>query len=326
MISASLRELLSSLDPYLKRKGVSDIILEKKGTVLLDLGNNQWEEIKDKKIDFNFLDDLPFQLAGNSNQTFDKKNPTLASNIPGTQHRVNAVHHSIIKSGYTSIVIRRARDKIFTVNDFISDKLSLEQAKRNDEFKEKFEKASTYEKLELLVLYGKNVLVSGSTSSGKTSLLNALINLIPEHERIITIEDAQELVVNHKNYLGFLISKTGSDYASTSYETLINTSMRMRPDRVFIGELDIRNVLPFLRLGNTGHDGMLSTIHANDASSAISALITNMQLNGVNSNYKSMLLFIEKAIDYVVHIKKDTYTRSISEIKSISEIIKETHG
>ncbi|MGD9554161.1 MAG: ATPase, T2SS/T4P/T4SS family [Arcobacteraceae bacterium] len=326
MISASLRELLLSLDPYLKRKGVSDIILERPGIVLLDLGNDQWEEIKDKTINFNFLNDLPFQLATTSNQTFDKKNPTLATNIPGTQHRVNAVHHSIIKSGYTSVVIRRARDKIFTVNDFISDKLSIEQQKKSDEFKEKFKKADTYQKLELLVLYGKNVLVSGSTSSGKTSLLNALINFIPPHQRIITIEDAQELVIIHKNYLGFLISKTGTDYASTSYETLINTSMRMRPDRVFIGELDIRNVLPFLRLGNTGHDGMLSSIHANDASSAISALITNMQINGVTANHESMLLFISKAIDYVVHIKKDKYSRSISEIKSVSEIIKETHG
>lgn len=179
-----------------------------------------------------------------------------------------------------------------------------------------FKKGWTYEKIKDLIKNKKNVLVSGGTGSGKTSFLNSLMGEIDPNERIVTIEDAQELYIENENKTQLAVPKEESEIYS--YQTAINNAMRLRPDRLFLGEIDIRNTFTFLRVNNTGHAGNLSTLHANNPEDAIKAIITNIILGGglQNPDNKMLTELIITAIDFIIQISrnKKTGTRDITDI------------
>jgi type IV secretion system protein VirB11 len=165
----------------------------------------------------------------------------------------------------------------------------------------------------------KNILVAGGTSSGKTTFLNSLLRLVDMDERIITIEDARELVITQKNHTAFLKAKSGTDIARISYIDLINSAMRMRPDRIILGELDIQNSLPFLRILNTGHGGSMATVHADGVDEALEAIALNVSLSGQGTtDSAATLAYVKKAIDIVVHlhrVDRTTYEAKLEKIK-----------
>ncbi len=139
---------------------------------------------------------------------------------------------------------------------------------------------------------------------------------IDPNERIVTIEDAQELYIENENKTQLAVPKEESEIYS--YQTAINNAMRLRPDRLFLGEIDIRNTFTFLRVNNTGHAGNLSTLHANNPEDAIKAIITNIILGGglQNPDNKMLTELIITAIDFIIQISrnKKTGTRDITDI------------
>jgi len=153
--------------------------------------------------------------------------------------------------------------------------------------------------------------VSGGTSSGKTTFFNSLITHIPQETRIIAIEDTQELRIDQPNVVRIIKSKTGTDIAKVTYEDIINSCMRMRPDRLLLGELDIGNTAPFLRLLNTGHGGSMSTLHADGPNQALEALELNARLAGLEGPVDR---FARSGIDIIVHIKRESRKKFAAEV------------
>jgi type IV secretion system protein VirB11 len=333
-----LQNLLSKINKYLTRDDVSEIILHEIGIVRLDTTKG-FKEIKDPNITFQFLEDLPYQLATFSEQQFGSKFVLLSSNIPNTNYRVTGVHHSCLISNCNTILIRKPLGIEFKLDDYINEKESVEILEDSSKLKERIrfleesiqklkkeQKPTSHLEIELvinLVKVGKNILIVGGTGTGKTSFLNQLIKYIDLITRIIAIQDSAELIIPHKNKEEIMVSKNSSNLSKLTYRGAIDISMRLRPDRILLGEIDTENTMAFLRLGNTGHKGMISTLHTDSPNDTLNALQLNLMLGGFTSDKDTLNRFIKSALDYVIKIERVGHSKKVMAIKSIDEIIKE---
>jgi pilus assembly protein CpaF len=171
-----------------------------------------------------------------------------------------------------------------------------------------------------------NILVSGGTSSGKTSLLNALAFFIPKHERVVTIEDTAELSLNHPHVVRLESRPGGFDGAGVvSIRDLLRNTLRMRPDRIIVGEVRGGEVLEMLQAMNTGHDGSMGTIHASSPRECLYRLEMLAGFAGFQGTEASLRRQIANAIDFVVQIGRLSNGRrrilSITEVTGLSDNI-----
>lgn len=157
--------------------------------------------------------------------------------------------------------------------------------------------------LEMAVQSRCNILVSGGTSSGKTSLLNALANFIPEHERVVSIEDTAELSLNHEHVVRLESRPGGFDgIGQVSIRDLLRNSLRMRPDRIIVGEVRGAEVLDLLQAMNTGHDGSMGTIHASSPRECLYRAEMLAGFAGFQGSEASLRRQIANAVDFIVQI------------------------
>ncbi|WP_438393261.1 CpaF family protein [Caballeronia sp. DA-9] len=171
-----------------------------------------------------------------------------------------------------------------------------------------------------------NVLVSGGTSSGKTSLLNALAFFIPEHERVVTIEDTAELSLNHPHVVRLESRPGGFDGAGVvSIRDLLRNTLGMRPDRIIVGEVRGGEVLEMLQAMNTGHDGSMGTVHASSARECLYRLEMLAGFAGFQGTESSLRRQIANAIDFIVQIGRLSNGRrrilSVTEVTGLSDNI-----
>lgn len=323
-ISAVLKTILLRLEPYLHQhfkaerfniptdetiegKRINEVVL-KNQIVFFDIGG-KWKEVEEPLFDTKFLEDLCKELGNLRGERFNKENPSLATELPPpyARYRVQALEKEVLYQGGIEICIRIPNDERYPLESF-----ALSEEVINAGF--------DYEKIKQLVREKKNILVSGGTGTGKTSFLNALLAEVDPSERILTIEDTKELFVENKNRAEILVSKQGRGF---TYEQALNSAMRLRPDRIFLGEIDTKNTLTFLRLANTGHDGMVSTLHANTAYDSIQAILNNSAYN-TNIAEKTILKFIKAGIHYILQLKTKREILENGEVimrKELAEIL-----
>ena len=165
-----------------------------------------------------------------------------------------------------------------------------------------------------------NVLVSGGTGAGKTTLLNVLSNAIPGSERIVTIEDSAELQLQQEHIVRLETRPPNIEGAgAVTQRDLVRNALRMRPDRIVVGEVRGPEVLDMLQAMNTGHDGSLSTVHANSARDALSRLETMVLMSGMTLPLRAMRDYIASALDIVIHVGRlSDGTRKVLRVAEIS--------
>lgn len=299
MISALLEKNFEILKPYLNKNGLVEVSINRPGEVWLETENEGWIFKKDKKLTLTKLTNLARNLATESGQDFDDETPMLSLSLPKWGYRLQVISGSAVDSGF-ALSIRVGAAKEFPLTSWFGQ----------EEIKQ----------IKTLINNRKTILVSGGTSSGKTTLLNSLLREIDHQDRIITLEDSKELIVKQPNHVRLLKSKTGTDIANLNYKDFINAIMRFRPDRILLGEIDIENTPNFLRLVNTGHDGSFATIHANSIDGAISALVMNCTLVGWQGNDEKIKQYALAHIDAIIQVKriinngKRTFFAEIKEI------------
>jgi type IV secretion system protein VirB11 len=155
------------------------------------------------------------------------------------------------------------------------------------------------------VLCKKNLIISGGTSTGKTTFTNAALGEIPSHERIITVEDAREVILhNHLNKVHLIASKGGQGRAKVTTQTLIEACLRLRPDRIIVGELRGAEAFSFLRAINTGHPGSISTLHADSPAMAIEQMKLMVMQAGLGMPPEEVKKYILSVVDIVVQLKR----------------------
>jgi pilus assembly protein CpaF len=171
-----------------------------------------------------------------------------------------------------------------------------------------------------------NVLISGGTGSGKTTMLNVLSRFIPANERIVTIEDSAELQLK-QDHVGRLETRPANieGKGEVTQRDLVRNSLRMRPDRIIVGEVRGGEVLDMLQAMNTGHDGSLSTIHANSPRDALMRLETLVAMAGLNIPALSVKRYISSALDVIIHLSRLVDgSRKVTSIQEVSGMEGET--
>lgn len=306
---ALLERHLKPLEKHLKKAGLIELCINGAGGVWLET-NKGWQYKVEPDLTLSTLNYLAEALATLSGQSFSDQTPLLSTHLPNYGYRVQALGGSLIESGF-AVSIRCGSAKTFPLESYFQD---MEDDDDMEEEELTASDSTAIEGVDVLheaIRQGKNVLISGGTNSGKTSFINSLIKHIDSETRIITIEDTKELNVPHSNSVRIIKSKTGTDAANISYKQIINACMRLRPDRIILGEIDIENTVPFLRLLNTGHSGCMSSVHANGVNEAIEALVLNAELAGLQGNIKQYAL---QSLDLIVHIKKKRKRRDNSRV------------
>lgn len=171
------------------------------------------------------------------------------------------------------------------------------------------------EKIREMVAGHKNILVAGGTSSGKTTLTNALIQCIDKHERVLTIEDTAELKVRVPNW----VPLESNEQAGVTTRMLIRLALRFRPDRIIVGEVRGAEAYDLLQAANTGHDGCVATLHANSAFDALSRLETLILQADVNWPHAAICAQIARTFDYVIFMQRVRGKRLLAEVMELKD-------
>ncbi|MEA5078854.1 MAG: CpaF family protein [Anaerolineaceae bacterium] len=218
----------------------------------------------------------------------DSENPTVDARLPDGS-RVNAVVPPIAIDG-----------PLLTIRKFAQDKYSIEQL---IDMGTMTDHMATF--IQACVVSRLNILITGGTGSGKTTMLNAISSFIPEGERIITIEDAAELKLQQK-HVARMESKMPSllDRKGVNMRDLVRNALRMRPDRIVIGEVRGAECLDMLQAMNTGHDGSMTTLHANSPRDAIYRMETMTLMSELDLPVKVIRSQIASAIDVIIHLSR----------------------
>jgi pilus assembly protein CpaF len=218
----------------------------------------------------------------------DESSPMVDARLPDGS-RVNALIPPLSLSG-PLLTIRKFSKKRLDMNDLIRlGTLSTE----------------TVEFLQRCILAELNILISGGTGSGKTTLLNALSTAIPDTERIVTIEDAAELRLNQRHVLRLEARpKNIEGEGEIPIRELVRNSLRMRPDRIIVGEVRGAEALDMLQAMNTGHDGSLSTVHANTCRDALARVETMVLMAGYDLPVRAIRQQVASAIDLIIHLER----------------------
>ena len=221
-------------------------------------------------------------------RTIDTANPMVDARLPDGS-RLNAVIPPLSLKGPV-VTIRKFRRDMESVDDFL-------RTGSMTPYMARFLDAAVKSKL--------NIIICGGTGAGKTTLLNALSSFIEDDERIITIEDAAELRLHQSHVIGLETRLT--NYEGTGEVTirdLVINSLRMRPDRIIVGEVRGKEAFDMLQAMNTGHDGSLTTMHANSPIEALNRLETMVLMAGMEIPIKAIREYIENAIDLVVNVSR----------------------
>lgn len=237
-----------------------------------------------------------------SGRSVDEATPMLDAHLPD-HSRINIVVPPICPSG-PSITIRRPPVKMFSEEEFINfGSITKQQAN--------FFKNAERGRL--------SILVSGGTGSGKTTLLNLLSSYIPQNERIITIQDSDELMFEHKNIVNLLTRSQNSEgRGEVTIRMLVKNALRMHPDRIIVGEVRGGEALDMLQAMNTGHEGSMTTLHANGVEEAVSRLETLVLMSGLDLPSKAIKQQISYALHLIVQISKQPNGRRfVSDVREL---------
>lgn len=274
--------------------GPENIFIEQNGR--LTKLNKQFESQKK-------LEDIIQRIVGMAGREVNQANPICDTRLPDGS-RVNVVLPPIALCGPT-ITIRKFSKTPMTIERLIAYGSLTEEIA---------------EKLQLLVKAKYNIFISGGTGSGKTTFLNALSNYIPKDERVITIEDSAELQITGVDNLVSLETRNAnaSGAGQITIRDLIKSSLRMRPERIVVGEVRGGEALDMLQAMNTGHDGSLSTGHANSTEDMLSRLETMVLQGAAGLPLEAIRQQIASAVDIIIHLSrlrdKSRKTMEITEV------------
>jgi pilus assembly protein CpaF len=278
---------LGPLEPLLADKTISDILVNNYSTIFVERAG-LLEQVDYQFDDNNHLLKIIEKIVGKIGRRIDESSPMVDARLDDGS-RVNAIIPPLALDG-PALSIRRFSDIPYTMENLIQfGTLTNDMALI----------------LATLVKAKTNILVSGGTGSGKTTLLNIMSGFIPNNERIITIEDAAELRLQQTHVVRLETRPPNLEgKGEINQRALVKNSLRMRPDRIVIGEIRGEEVLDMLQAMNTGHEGSLTTVHANSSRDAITRIENMVGLTGINVVQKSLRQQISSAISVLVHIAR----------------------
>ncbi|MBQ9731475.1 MAG: Flp pilus assembly complex ATPase component TadA [Alphaproteobacteria bacterium] len=321
MSFAVLESVLRPLSYWYNQDNIEEVAINRSGQIWLRLRGKRaypWVLYKDEKLTKEYLTDLLYIIANTYELPFDpvEGNPVVYATIPG-EHRFSAICGRNVMydngdlTGGIALTIRVHSDDVaFGLGDY-----GLTQGNKLHKInmlKEIQDPEDPYERLLLSIKRGDHILVSGATSTGKTTFLNNLLKILDINKRILTIEDTRELIVPHPNRVHLVLSRTEQTNA-LNYAKIIDLVVRFTPDAIIGGEISTGNAGAIWELMGSGHDNCLATIHAESSEAAYQAFTDRILHTYPTIDRKKTIEEMRQKLR-VVQINRDGNLRAVTEI------------
>jgi type IV secretion system protein VirB11 len=320
--ASALDLTLCALRPLLASPDVMELCINRPREAFLETRDGWRREVL-PFADFEWCSRLAKLIANSTQQRIDASAPLLSASLPSGE-RVQIVMPPATTAECVAIAIRRPAEQVWSIEELGQRgifRTTQQTSQKLDDIEEEMLHMLALSQFEafmrLAVRSRKNILVSGPTGSGKTTWTKALIREIPSDERLITIEDARELVLDrHPNHVRLYYSKDDQGVARVTPKQLLESCLRMKPDRILLAELRAEEAFDYLRNVNSGHPGSITSVHATSAELAFEQLVLLVKQNSggrelARNDIKSLLYLL---IDVVIQFGVERHERFIKEI------------
>lgn len=313
-----LADTLAILSSYYSQSGIEEIALNRPGEIWVKPNGGAWSAQADPRLSEGYLLTLCRQLANVSGQVFHPaRKPILYTTLP-EGHRFTAVVGSTVRHGMgdmrgVAITVRiydPARRITFDryglreLSPLPADPIRHGQQRYHD---------SPLEDLLAALAHREAILISGATSTGKTSFLNAMVTHLPEESRILTVEDTREVMLPHPNRVHLLVSRTEAAHG-VDFMAVVDAAVRLTPDVIICGEIGIGNAPAVFRLMTTGHTNFMATIHAHSPESALRAFYQNLAQANPGIDADAAIEIIGSSFGRIVQIDRQGGQRLVTAI------------
>lgn len=317
-----LYRALEPLKPFLADPRVIEVSINRPGHVYVErLGAEHMEFFSAPELTTAEIVNIGERVAASTNQFISSANPILSAALP-TGERIQVVLPPAAVDG-GAISVRKQVVSDFSLDDY-RDKGAFDQVlvtiggatDVDRELTSLLHARDVHGFLRCAIANRISILISGGTSSGKTTFLNACLKSVDPLERVITLEDTRELFPPQANAVHLLASRGDQGTACVTIENLLEASLRMRPDRLFVGEVRGQEAFFFLRAINTGHPGSMTTVHADTPLGAYEQLAMMVMQSGLSAAYPKadLISYIRSVIPIVIQLRREGGRRCVSEI------------
>ncbi|MCP1200606.1 P-type DNA transfer ATPase VirB11 [Notoacmeibacter sp. MSK16QG-6] len=313
-----VEQYLRPLRDYLADDKVNELVINPDGSIFIEAAGAVHMHQIDVELPPHAIKRLGAQLAGETRNTLGALHPIVSGRVMvwGQPQRVQVVIEPAIEHG-VSLSIRKYLTQTLDSKQIVfvdggQIKVEDERQARHRAIADMAERGDLQGLFRQAIDERFNILISGGTSSGKTTVARALIAMSDLDERIITIEDAQELFPPHKNQVGLISERKEKSERLPS--KLLESCLRMRPDRIIVGEIRGMEAYDFLEAINTGHPGAITTIHADSPNLAFDRLALMVMRSGVRMSHKEIIHYAKRTIDLVVQVGRREGRRGVLEI------------
>ena len=319
--SVYLDAYLKPFAEWLERDTVTEILVNRPGEIWIeDAAQGGMQKVVRPDIDDRLIQRLAEQVARVSHQGINREHPLLGATLPAKGHeggaRIQFCGPPAARKHW-AMAIRRHRRLDLPLDAYDTGPLEQAEAGAMPD-----PQAQPIAFLREAIRQRRTILVSGGTSTGKTTFLNAMLGEIPAHERVVLVEDTPELKLPGENGVGLVAVKGELGEAKVTANELLQAALRLRPDRIVLGELRGAESVSFLRAINTGHPGSFSTVHANSVSGALEQLSLMVMQTGIGLSRADTIAYAASVIDVVLQLTRDASgQRKIAQIAQAAELV-----
>jgi len=317
---SALAQYVARLRPWLDDAAVTEICINRPGEAFVERASGWRQESMPFATEL-WCQQFAKLVAASTRQRVNAESPLLSASLP-TGERVQVVLPPAVSAGTVAITIRRPSGRVWGLDELAASGVfegcvgagSPAADAREQELKRLYAAGAWMEFLRRAVQARKNIVVSGATGSGKTTLTKALVLEIPREERLIVLEDAAELsLASHGNAVRLLYSKDTQGLARVTAKQLLEASLRMRPDRILLAELRGEEAYYYLRNVNSGHPGSITSVHASSAELAFEqlTLLVKESPAGREMARSDIRALLDELVDVVVQTARDATGRRV---------------
>jgi type IV secretion system protein VirB11 len=328
--ATSVVEFLRPLREQLDAPGVLEVCVNRPGELQVETVSG-WQVVNAPAMSQERCLSLATALATYCDQQINQERPLLSATLP-TGERIQFAIPPAVPRGTVSITIRKPSNVVLRLSDFeqdglfgrVSEKATAPSPENNDGL-QPFERdllalkaAGRYaDFMRLAVRHHRTIVVSGKTGSGKTTFMKGLVEEVPKHERLITIQDTAELTLpNHPNVVHLFYSKDAQGTARVTAKSLLEACLRMKPDRIFLAELRGEECFSFIRLAASGHPGSITSVHAGSCDLALEQMSLMIRESGAGGGLRMDEIkgLLRIVVDVIVQFDRDERGRFIADV------------